>query len=198
MGANAAVRRGILTRLAATAELHGCTEVVLPSVEFAHLYEEKAGAEVLEQMYTFPDRKGRGLCLRPEGTATVQALAHTTLKMQRDVKLWYEARCWRYERPQAGRYREFTQFGVEVIWPRADAVPDLIALATSMIAAITPNYVVTTSAKRGLAYYVNGDGFEISCPELGAQQQVCGGGAYAEGAGFAFGVDRLMLLGGAP
>ena len=63
---------------------------------------------------------------------------------------------------------------------------------TSMVAACTADFVVAPLVTRGLAYYL-GEGFEIACPSLGAQQQVCGGGAYAEGIGFAVGVDRLML-----
>jgi histidyl-tRNA synthetase len=47
--------------------------------------------------------------------------------------------------------------------------------------------------KRGLAYYTE-EGFEISCPALGSQKQVLGGGRYAEGIGFAIGIDRLMLV----
>ena len=144
-------------------------------------------------MYVFPDKKGRQLCLRPEGTATCQILAYTVLKSERDIKLWYLATCWRYERPQAGRYREFLQFGVEVLNPRQNPRDELVALAESMVRQFTDRYEVNNAVKRGLAYYVE-DGFEISCPQLGAQKQVCGGGSYQQGCGFAFGVDRLMLV----
>ena len=144
-------------------------------------------------MYTFPDKKDRLLCLRPEGTATCQILAETVLKSERDVRLFYLATCWRYERPQAGRYREFLQFGVEILNPRKDVREELVELATSMVGMFTDKFEVNKAAKRGLAYYVE-DGFEISCPALGAQKQVCGGGSYKQGCGFAFGVDRLMLV----
>ena len=143
-------------------------------------------------MYVFPDKAGRELCLRPEGTATCQLLARETFKAQRDVKLFYAATCWRYERPQAGRYREFLQFGVEVLNPSLDWRDPLIGLATSMISRWTSEFVIARQAQRGLAYYL-GDGFEIACGALGAQKQVCGGGTYAEGIGFAIGVDRLVL-----
>jgi histidyl-tRNA synthetase len=171
----------------------GFEEIILPSLEPAAIYAEKAGEEVLGQMYVFPDKKGRQLCLRPEGTATCQILADTVLKMERDVKLWYLATCWRYERPQAGRYREFLQFGVEVLNPRTNPRDELVALAESMVKMFTDQYEVNGAVTRGLAYYVE-DGFEISCPALGAQKQVCGGGSYKQGCGFAFGVDRLMLV----
>lgn len=61
----------------------------------------------------------------------------------------------------------------------------------------TDRFEVNKSVKRGLAYYTM-DGFEIAAPELGAQKQVVGGGAYAQGVGFAVGFDRLMLCGRRP
>jgi histidyl-tRNA synthetase len=143
-------------------------------------------------MYVFPDRGGRELCLRPEGTATLQALARSWNGRRRDVRLWYVTRCWRYEAPQAGRYREFTQFGVEILCPRADVRSELVDLARQMVARFTDSYEVSAAVKRGLAYYTE-DGFEVCCPQLGAQKQVLGGGRYTEGVGFAIGVDRLVL-----
>jgi histidyl-tRNA synthetase len=171
----------------------GFEEIVLPSLEPAGLYVDKAGSEILGQMYTFPDKKGRQLCLRPEGTATCQVLADTVWQSEKDVEIWYLTTCWRYERPQAGRYREFTQFGVEVLNPRRNVRDELVGLAENMIRLFTDEFEVNKTVKRGLAYYVE-DGFEISCPKLGAQKQVCGGGSYKQGCGFAFGVDRLMLV----
>lgn len=123
-------RRNLLNGLIELAENDGFSEIVLPSVEPANVYLDKAGAEVLEQMYTFPDKKGRALCLRPEGTATVQLVADKYFSKRKDVRLWYFERCWRYERPQEGRYREFFQFGVEVINPSSREVQDqLVSLA---------------------------------------------------------------------
>jgi len=170
----------------------GFQEVILPSLQPAALFADKGGPELLSQMYVFPDKKGRELSLQPEGTAVCQLLARTEWKALKDVKIFYETRCWRYERPQAGRYREFTQFGVEVLNPTRDYSDELIALGEKMVSTFTSNYEVAPAVKRGLAYYVE-DGFEIACPSLGAQKQVLGGGAYAEGIGFALGVDRLIL-----
>ena len=88
-----------------------------------------------------------------------------------------------------GRYREFTQFGVEILNPRkrdlaerTDLRDSLIELAEKMVKKFTDAYGVSTAVKRGLAYYVE-DGFEISSPKLGAQKQVCGGGSYEQGCG---------------
>lgn len=191
-GETARKRRELINSLFQTATSFGFEEVLLPTIELAEIYKDKAGPEILNQMYLLNDRGGRQLCLRPEGTATCQILANSFWKWKKDIQICYETRCFRYERPQAGRYREFTQFGVEVLNPREDPRPTLLAMAEAMVKNFTPDYVVEKAVKRGLAYYLE-DGFEILCPALGAQKQVLGGGRYKEGIGFAIGVDRLLL-----
>jgi histidyl-tRNA synthetase len=194
-GDEAKQRRTLLNGMIELAEAAGYSEIILPSIEPAEVYVDKAGEEILGQMYVFDDKGGRKLCLRPEGTATVQLVADKHYQRNKDVKFWYFERCWRYEKPQAGRYREFFQFGVEVIHPRSpDITRELIDLASAMISLKTKEFEVFESVKRGLSYYVE-EGFEISVPSLGAQKQVCGGGRYAQGIGFAIGFDRLMLCG---
>ncbi|MCH8618354.1 ATP phosphoribosyltransferase regulatory subunit [Undibacterium sp. TS12] len=186
-------RRLLLNQLIAIAEANGFNEIILPSLEPASVYVNKAGPEILGQMYVFPDKKARPLCLRPEGTATIQLIADKHYKQRKNVKLWYFERCWRYEKPQEGRYREFFQFGLEVINPDNPSCRDeLLALAEQMVALKTSAFGVARSVKRGLDYYTE-DGFEIAVPGLGAQKQVVGGGSYRQGMGFAIGFDRLML-----
>lgn len=173
-------------------EKYGFEEIVLPSIEPQQVYIDKAGKEILNQMYIFNDKGGRELCLRPEGTATVQLLADKHFKTQ-EKKFWYLTKCWRYERPQAGRYREFWQFGVEWLNPKPNDVREqVINLAERLMNITTLDYNLNSTAKRGLEYYTE-DGFEISIDSLGAQKQVLGGGRYKQGIGFAFGVDRIML-----
>ena len=194
-GDEAKARRTLLNGMIDIAESAGYDEIIIPCIEPASVYSDKAGPEILEQMYTFKDKGDRELCLRPEGTATIQLVADKHFKPGRskDKKFWYFQRCWRYEKPQEGRYREFFQFGVEVINPSSDAiVKELIDLAESMVSLQTKEYEVFESVKRGLSYYVE-EGFEISVPKLGAQKQVVGGGRYKQGIGFAIGFDRLML-----
>ena len=72
---------------------------------------------VRKEMYTFPDQSGRSLSLRPEGTAPVVRafVQHGMHKLPAPVKLWYVAPMFRYEAPQAGRYREHWQVGAEAI-----------------------------------------------------------------------------------
>jgi len=100
-------RQVILNQMIATVESYGFQGIILPSIEPQELYVDKAGEEVLNQMYVFNDKKGRQLCLRPEGTATVQQIAKHFWQSKKEVRVWYFEKCWRYERPQKGRYREF-------------------------------------------------------------------------------------------
>lgn len=195
-GEEAKERRIVLNKLIEIAEKNGFEEIILPTIEPSSIYTDKAGNEILNQMYVFPDKKGRELCLRPEATATVQIIADEfLLKERKEKRIWYFERCYRYERPQSGRYREFWQFGLEIINPVNKIFPEaeLIDIATEMINVKTQDIKMNLSAKRGLDYYTNGQGFEISCEQLGAQKQICGGGAYKQGIGFAIGFDRLML-----
>lgn len=187
-------RSNTLLELLRLAAQDGFKPIGLPSIEPAEIYTDKAGPEILNQMYVFKDKKGRDLCLRPEVTATIQLIADEHYKNQKDVKLYYFERCWRYERPQTGRLREFYQFGCEWINPRDIdlAKADLIRLASEMVELKTKDYDVNTSVKRGLSYYTD-LGFEIIVDSLGAQKQVVGGGAYKQGIGFALGFERLML-----
>jgi histidyl-tRNA synthetase len=98
----------------------GFSEIRIPIFEFTELYARSIGGAtdiVEKEMYTFPDRDGSSLTLRPEGTAGVvrAVLEHHLLESPSTRKLYYLGPMFRHERPQAGRYRQFHQFGVEAL-----------------------------------------------------------------------------------
>jgi len=104
-------------------------------------------------------------------------------------------RCYRYEKPQKGRYREFTQFGVECLGDDGDPKSTQLMkwLLSKMLATVmVSGWKVKDGVERGLNYYTE-DGFEAEVADLGAQKQVAGGGRYDEGVGFAIGIDRILL-----
>lgn len=153
-------------------------------------------------MWLFNDRGGREACLIPEATALFQEMANAKM-IRGERSFFYAARCYRYERPQAGRYREFVQLGAEIINPEdpTAALARALAAAKSALAAIglpPESLSWDESASRGLGYYLGGIGFEARAANLGAQSQVLGGGPYREGAGFAIGLDRALLAMGKP
>jgi histidyl-tRNA synthetase len=128
--------------LAAPLRLAGYGYIETPTFEDTALFERGVGETtdvVTKEMYTFSDRGGRSITLRPEGTAPVvrAVLEHGLDRGPLPVKLWYAATFFRYERPQAGRYRHFSQVGAEALGsddPALDA--ELIWLATTGYAAL--------------------------------------------------------------
>jgi histidyl-tRNA synthetase len=97
---------------------YGYSEVRMPIVEMTHLFSRAIGevTDVVEkEMYTFEDRNGDSLSLRPEGTAgCVRSGIENGLLYNQEQRLWYMGPMFRHERPQKGRYRQFHQCGVEV------------------------------------------------------------------------------------
>lgn len=168
-------------------------EFVPSALAEQEVFVNKAGPEIMNQMYSFKDKKDRSICLIPEVTAVVQQLykEYWSKSMPKPVKLFYVARCYRYERPQLGRYREFWQFGVENMGGDTSK-EEMIALLARCLAELSISFQINDSVKRGLDYYVE-DGFEAEVETLGAQKQVAGGGRYDCGIGWAIGVDRIML-----
>jgi histidyl-tRNA synthetase len=119
------------------ARRYGFVEYETPLLEDTALYMKKAGGELNSQLFRFEDQGGRDVTLRPEVTAS---LARLVAQHQRDFPKplkWFEiGQCFRYEKPQKGRGREFFQFNVDILGeagPQADA--ELIALAIDTMLA---------------------------------------------------------------
>ncbi|HPW72404.1 MAG TPA: histidine--tRNA ligase [Methanothrix sp.] len=113
----------------------GYREVATPTFEHLELFTEKSGASVLEEIYAFQDKGGRDIALRPELTAPVMRLYVSELQNSpKPIRLCYFGNCFRYERPQKGRFREFWQLGAELIGgARPDSEAEAIALADQLI-----------------------------------------------------------------
>jgi histidyl-tRNA synthetase len=307
-----AKRREIEEILRTTAQKFGYLEIATPLFEHSELFIQKSGQEIVDQMYIFKDKSDRELALRPELTAPTMRLYLAEMeRAPQPIKVSYFGNTFRYERPQKGRFREFWQFGLELIgsdtveaeaevvavaarallntglknfvlrighlgilrgifseaglsnsiqtnimklldkgekdslFIELDAVDELSSDQRAIIKSIVDtkirvkdidshqlefsNYkssslawqklievvkildafqipedtiIIDLNIARGLEYY-NGIVFEIDVPELGAEKQVCGGGAYsllelfggkpAHTIGFAIGFDRLIL-----
>lgn len=173
----------------------GYEELIVPAIWSQDTFVAKAGPEIVDQMYSFADKKGRSICLVPEITGLIQELWRDqwSRSTRAPCRVFYVARCYRYERPQAGRYREFTQIGVELLGGRApDDRREVEDLLVRLLDDLGVAYQLDRQVRRGLSYYTE-DGFEALCPRLGAQKQIAGGGRYAEGIGWAIGLDRLLL-----
>jgi histidyl-tRNA synthetase len=160
--AQAAKWRAVEDVMRSEADLRGFGEIRTPVFEHTELFQRSVGETtdvVQKEMYTFQDKGGRSVTLRPEGTAgAVRAmLEHALYNEGLPVKLYYFTSCYRYEKPQAGRLREFHQFGVEEFGsalPLADA--GLIALAAGTFGRL---------GVRGLTLKIN----SIGCPDCRAE-----------------------------
>ena len=115
------VMRALYDRAAEIARLHGFRYVETPGFEATEVFARTSGSTsdiVSKEMYTFTDRGDRSLTLRPEGTApVVRAYLGDRQRLGVPFKAYYLTRMYRYSRPQAGRYREHRQFGVEISGP---------------------------------------------------------------------------------
>jgi histidyl-tRNA synthetase len=117
------------------AGIFGFREIATPIFEHAELFTIKSGPNILDEMYAFKDKGGRDITLRPELTAPViRFFVNELTDLPRPLKVFYIGPCFRYERPQSGRFREFYQFGAELIGaqnPESDA--EVIALAAHIM-----------------------------------------------------------------
>jgi len=126
------VLRGVAAR-------YGYEEIRTPTFEYSELFSRTVGeaTDIVEkEMYTFKDKTGRDLTLRPEGTAPVARafLEHGMAQGALPRKFYYMCPMFRYEKPQAGRFREHRQFGVEVLGsqsPYSDVEVIMLAMAVS-------------------------------------------------------------------
>jgi histidyl-tRNA synthetase len=129
-------------RVAHTAQLYGYQRLDAPAFEDTKLFARSVGADtdiVTKEMYTFEDRGGSSLTLKPEGTASVcrAYLEHGMKNLPQPVKLYYIASIFRYERPQAGRYRQHYQFGYEAIGDGDPALDgEVIDMAWQFLASV--------------------------------------------------------------
>jgi histidyl-tRNA synthetase len=128
-------RRWIENNMRRITQGWGYREVCTPVFEDLELFTIRSGEGIIQEMYTFEDKGGRKQALRPEVTAPVLRLfVNEGRTIPKPIRWYYFCDCFRYERPQKGRYREFWQFGVELIGadsPHAEV--ETIAVADAVL-----------------------------------------------------------------
>ncbi|MBQ9354560.1 MAG: histidine--tRNA ligase, partial [Clostridia bacterium] len=147
-----------------TARLFGYREIRVPVFEHTEVFSRNVGDTtdvVQKEMYTFDDKGGRSITLRPELTAGVarSSIEHGLIYDALPEKVCYIGGCYRYEKPQAGRLREFHQFGMECIGASSPAADyEIIAAA---------NQVLKTIGIEKISLEIN----SIGCPECRKEYQ---------------------------
>lgn len=145
----------------------GFVEYETPILEDTALYLKKSGGELSSQLFRFEDQGGRDVTLRPEVTASLARIAAVEQRQYPKPLKWFEiGQCFRYEKPQKGRGREFHQFNVDILGeagPGADA--ELIALAIETMLAfgfVAGDFVVRVSDRNAWLKFADGKGVEDS------------------------------------
>ena len=139
-------------------DLYNYEEIRTPIFEYTELFQRGIGevTDIVEkEMYTFEDKSGRSITLRPEGTASVvrSFLENKIYGKAQPTKYYYIGPMFRYERPQAGRYRQFNQLGIEVFGTK-DPMVDAEVIAVGM-------HYMDILGLEDLVLYIN----SIGCPE---------------------------------
>lgn len=158
-----AVRNYVFETWRAVARRSGFVEYETPLLEDTGLYLKKSGGELSSQLFRFTDQGGRDVTLRPEVTASLARLAAEHQRHFPKPLKWFEiGQCFRYEKPQKGRGREFHQFNVDILGepgPAADA--ELIALAIETMRAfgfVEGDFVVRVSDRKAWTRFASDRG----------------------------------------
>ncbi len=132
------LREAAYIKLAEVFERYGYQGIDLPLIESLELHQRKSGDKIIKGMYAFKDYGDRDICLRPEITASVVRAFNSGLENEkRPVKLYYHGYVFRYDKPQEGRYRQFTQTGVEIIGtPSLEYDAEMIKTASECMNAL--------------------------------------------------------------
>ncbi len=143
-------------------DLYNYDEIRTPIFEYTELFQRGIGevTDIVEkEMYTFEDKSGRSITLRPEGTASVvrSFLENKIYGQAQPTKYYYIGPMFRYERPQAGRYRQFNQLGIEVFGTK-DPMVDAEVIAVGM-------HYMDILGLEDLTLYIN----SIGCPKCRPQ-----------------------------
>ncbi len=147
-----AARRAVESVLRETFERYGYGEVQTPTFEHLELITAKSGDEITDHLYDFVDKSNRKLTLRPELSApTIRLYVNELRNRPKPRKLYYFENCFRYERTQKGRYREFWQAGVELVGSaRPEAEAEVVALAAACLENIGLKNYGLTIGNRGI------------------------------------------------
>lgn len=133
-----AIRNYLFRNFRDVARRYGFVEYETPLLESTELYLKKSGGELSGQLFRFEDQGGRDITLRPEVTASLGRLAASTQRDYQKPMRWFEiGQCFRYEKPQKGRTREFYQFNVDLLGEtNAAADAELIALSIDLMRSL--------------------------------------------------------------
>ncbi len=138
------------SRVKPVVESYGYQPIETPAFESLELLSAKSGADIENEIFAFPDKSQRMMGLRFDGTVPVARIVANNPALPKPIKYYYLNRYWRYDEPQAGRYREFWQLGVELIGSKfVEADAEVIACAAACIRALgIDDFVINLNDRR--------------------------------------------------
>lgn len=133
-----ATRNKVFAKLRRVFELYGYGEVCTPAFEDFDLLAAKSGPQIEDEIYAFEDKSKRKLGLRFDPTVPIARIVSSNPVMTKPIRFYYITNMWRYDRPQAGRYREFWQAGLELIGAKGvNADAETLAVANDLLTSVT-------------------------------------------------------------
>ncbi|NYZ80128.1 histidine--tRNA ligase [Candidatus Micrarchaeota archaeon] len=133
-----ATRNKVFAKMRRVFELYGYGEVSTPAFEDFDLLAAKSGPEIEEEIYAFEDKGKRKLGLRFDPTVPICRIVASNPSLTKPIRFYYITNMWRYDRPQAGRYREFWQAGLELIGAKgANADAEILGVANDLLTSVT-------------------------------------------------------------
>lgn len=156
-------RNEMYAKLRETFESYGYGEVETPAFENFELLAAKSGPEIEEEIYAFEDKGGRKLGLRFDPTVPIARIVASDPSKPKPIKYYYITRMWRYEKPQAGRWREFWQAGCELIGPNTtESDVEMLKVANDCLDRLTnKEFVIKINSRRIMDDLAN----EVGIPE---------------------------------
>lgn len=151
-------RRAAEAAMRAAVGRWGYGEVCTPTFEHLELFTMRSGENIKQEMYVFEDKSGRQMTLRPEVTASVSRMyVNEGRSLAKPLRWYYMADCFRYERPQKGRYRQFWQFGVELIGAdSAAADAEVIMVADDLLRSVGLDYDLKVGFLAPMKHLISG------------------------------------------
>ena len=153
----------LMNKFALTAESFGYRRIETPVVENFEVLKAKAGPDIINEIYYFRDKAGRELGLRFDMTVPVARVVSYRQDLPKPIRFYYVTKVWRYDEPQQGRYREFHQYGVELIGSPT-IMSDAEVLSLSIISlrnAGAVNVLAKVSDRRVIDYLLDKKGVSI-------------------------------------
>lgn len=157
------VRRAVFDRLRRYFELFGFDELDTPAFEYLEVLTLKAGAQAENEIYSFTDKGDRRLGLRFDLTSSTGRVAATHSELPRPIYRYQIGKVWRYDRPAAGRYREFYQADADIIGSySSDCEVDLLLMATEVLSGFDlPDYKLVINNRKILEAQVRAAGIPV-------------------------------------